>query len=58
MQLVATAANVEPSQSGLVLPESVSVHSIDEHQLLTGAEDWLHGPCIRCSDLRLCTCPR
>ncbi len=36
MQLAATVADREPSQSGLLLPESVPVHTIDEHQLLTG----------------------
>ena len=36
MQLVATGANREPPQSGLLLPESVLTHNIDEDQLLTG----------------------
>ena len=42
MQLAAAAADREPSQSGLLLPESVPVHTIDEHQLLTGALDRLY----------------
>ena len=36
MQLVTTAAVREPPQSGLVLPDSVLTHTIDEVQLLTG----------------------
>ncbi len=46
MQLVATAGR-EPSHTGLLLPESVPVHSIDEHQLLTGVTTRMACLCMR-----------